>query len=165
MNKTFASLLLSTGFVVSAHAQTPPNTLITYAVIDKPEVVDVAPVGPSVGDMYLRHGDVMFTPDGEAVGTYFSKGTIVMWDKAKKMTATAFSSELVLPEGTIYKTDFVQGTLNAEGKYERASAGHKHQGAILGGTGKYAGIRGAYEIEVMDSGKLGKTTHQFWLGQ
>lgn len=164
MKKTFASLLLSTGFVVSAHAQTPPNTLITYGVIDKPEVVDVAPVGPSVGDMYLRHADVMFTPNGEAVGTYFSKGTIVMWDKVKKMTATAFSLELVLPEGTIYKTDFVQGTY-PEGKYERASAGHKHQGAIIGGTGKYAGIRGAYEIEIMDSGKLFKATHQFWLGQ
>jgi hypothetical protein len=38
-------------------------------------------------------------------------------------------------------------------------------GAIIGGTGKYAGIRGTYEMEMMKGGKSVKVTSHYWLGQ
>ena len=150
----FVSLL-----VAPALAQKPPLTLVTYAVIGEPQVVDVAPPGPSIGDMYLRNEKLSFTPSGPAVGEYFSKAIIVYLDEAAQRSARSYQAEILLPEGTIYVQDFVQSD---HGRPK--DAGHKHQGAIVGGTGQYAGVRGTYEIEFM-TGKLAKTIYNYWLGQ
>jgi hypothetical protein len=157
---TIVCFLISTGFASASLAQTPPLSLVTYSSITSPQVVDVAPAGPSVGDMYVRHGKVSLAPDGPSVGMYYSQATIVVFDEAAQISARSFNAEVVLPEGTIYKMDFVQSDHGRP-----MVAGHKHQGAIVGGTGKYAGIRGVYETELLESGKLAKTTHRFWLGQ
>ena len=140
-------------------AQKPPLSLVTYGVIGEPQVVDVAPEGPSIGDMYLRNEKLSFKLDGPVVGEYFSKATIVFLDEAAQRSARSFFAEMVLPEGTIFVQDFVQSD---HGRPK--DAGHKHQGAIVGGTGQYAGVRGIYEIEFI-TGKLAKTTYNFWLGQ
>lgn len=142
-----------------ALAQKPPLTLVTYGVIGEPQVVDVAPPGPSIGDMYLRHEKLSFTPDGPVVGEYFSKATVVFLDEASQRSARSYHAEILLTEGTIYVLDFVQSDHGRP-----VDAGHKHQGAIVGGTGQYAGVRGTYEIELI-TGNLAKTTYNFWLGQ
>ena len=140
-------------------AQKPPLTLVAYKVINAPQVVDVAPQGPSIGDMYLRNEKLSLTPDGPAVGEYFSQAIIVYLDESAQRSSRSYNAEMVLPEGTIYVHDFVQSDHGRP-----VDTGHKHQGAILGGTGQYAGIRGSYEIE-LTSGKMAKITYNFWLGQ
>lgn len=157
-------LLTLVGLIVSllagpALAQKPPLSLVTYGVIGEPQLVDVAPEGPSIGDMYLRNEKLSFTPNGPVVGEYFSKAIIVYLDKAAQRSARSYNAEIVLTEGTIYVLDFVQSDHGRP-----MDAGHKHQGAIVGGTGQYAGVRGTYEIEFI-TGKLAKTTYNFWLGQ
>jgi hypothetical protein len=69
---------------------------------------------------------------------------------------------LILPEGTIYKT--AMGGKFKHGKSVEEK-GNMQQGVIIGGNGKYTGIRGGYEVEIIESGKVAKTTHKFWLGQ
>jgi hypothetical protein len=160
MKKTIIGLLMSAGLASSAFAEKGPNELITYATITAPQYIDVGPKGPSIGDQYMRHGGVSLTPEGAPVGTYDTQAMIVFFDEASKRVTRSFASELVLPEGTLYKKDFMQ---SEHGK--PLTAGHQHEGAIIGGTGKYAGVRGTYTIEIMPAGKLAKTTHNFWLGQ
>jgi hypothetical protein len=36
--------------------------------------------------------------------------------------------------------------------------GHTHTGAIIGGTGLFAGARGTYTVGVLEGGKVAKTT-------
>ena len=150
-----ASVLQFSNLVVAQE-----NTLITYSNISAPEYVDLAPEGPSTGDMYIRHGEVHLTPGGAEVGEYYTTATIVFLNEAFQKSARSFLAETILPEGTIYKMDIVQ--LDHGRPVE---AGHIHSGAIIGGTGKYAGIRGAYTIEILPSGLESKTTHEFWIGQ
>jgi hypothetical protein len=136
------------------------HSLVTYAAIAAPQYIDVAPSGLSIGDQYMRRGDIMFAADGPAVGEYYSQATIVFLDTAAGKSARSFVSETILPDGTIYKLDLVQ---TSHGK--PMTEGHKHEGAIIGGTGKYSGIRGSYILELMPSGKVTKTTYSYWLGQ
>ena len=160
MKKTFIGLLMTAGLASSALAEKAPNELITYAAVTAPQYIDVGPKGPSIGDQYLRHGQVSLTPDGAPVGTYDTQAMIVFFDEASKRVTRSYTSEVVLPEGTLYKKDFIKGE---HGK--PVKVGHKHEGAIIGGTGKYAAARGTYTIEIMSSGKLAKSTHHFWVGQ
>lgn len=158
-NKIFC-LLMSAGLFLPALAEKPPLTLVTYADISAPQIVDNGPSGPSAGDLYIRHGKVRLTPDGPDIGTYDSLAILLFIDETTKFASRRFTFETVLPEGTIYALDIVQST---HGRPKEA--GHKHQGAIIGGTGKYAGARGTYETEILASGKQSKTTRNFWVGQ
>ena len=65
----------------------------------------------------------------------------------------------VYPDGSIYKMDVI---VLDDG--ELLEDGHKHVGAIVGGTGKYAGARGSYEFEMLKGGDY-KITNTYWLGQ
>jgi hypothetical protein len=134
--------------------------LIVYSSISQPEYVDVGPKGPSEGDHYMRHGEVRFLPEGPVIGEYYTMATIVYLNTAIQKSARNFVAETLLPGGTIYKMDVVQ--LDHGNPVE---AGHIHSGAIIGGTGIYAGIRGTYTIEILPSGVLSKDTHDFWIGQ
>jgi len=78
----------------------------------------------------------------------------------QKKSARSFFKEIILPEGSIYKMDFVQ---TKSGK--PADGKHTHDGAIIGGTGKYAGIRGTYTLEIAPSGKTATTVLKYWVGQ
>jgi len=158
MKNAVFSLSLLLGAASPAFAQ--DHSLVTYATIEAPQYIDIAPAGLSVGDQYLRHGDILLAADGPVVGEYYSQATLVFLDTAAEKTARSFVSETILPDGSIYKMDFVQSD---HGK--PISDGHKHEGIIIGGTGQYSGIRGSYTLELMPSGKLTKTTHSYWLGQ
>lgn len=149
---------ISLGLLSSAAAE--QLTLTTYATLDKPEYVDAAPTGLSVGDMYVRRGDISLSPDGPKVGEYYTQATIVFLDASRHKSARSFFKEIILPEGSIYKMDFVQ---TKDGK--PADGKHVHEGAIIGGTGQYAGIRGTYTLEITPSGKTAITKMKYWLGQ
>jgi len=141
---------------VSAQEQ----TMTTYTTLSAPDYVDVGVQGMSVGDMYVRRGDVALSAGGPVVGQYYSQATIVFLDTANKESARSFFKEIILPEGSIYKMDFVQ---TKDGK--PADGKHTHDGAIIGGTGKYAGIRGTYSLEISASGKDATTVLTYWIGQ
>lgn len=149
----------------AAIANAEEHTLTTYSVMSAPEVLDVTPSGPSVGDMYLRRGEIALSADGPPVGEYYSQATIVYLDADKMASARKYSMEMALREGSIYAMDFVQTETANPTEKERD---HKHEGTIIGGTGAYAGIRGTYTLEVLPSGeegKIAKTVYTYWLGQ
>ena len=145
---------------VASSASAQEQTLTTYTTLTAPEYVDAGVKGMSVGDMYVRRGDVALSADGPVVGQYYSQATIVFLNEASQESARSFFKEIILPEGSIYKMDFVQ---TKSGK--PADGKHTHDGAIIGGTGAYAGIRGTYTLEIAPSGKDAKTVLTYWIGQ
>ncbi|MDG1943197.1 MAG: hypothetical protein P8J17_02925 [Halioglobus sp.] len=133
--------------------------LVQYADTSKPQVLDVKPAGPSIGDMYASQGAFRSSIGGPVIGEYFAQATLVYVDQSSKRTLRSYLVESVYPDGSIYKLDLIQTDHGAALK-----DGHNHSGAIVGGTGKYAGIRGSYEFEVLDGG-VAKVTNSYWLGQ
>jgi hypothetical protein len=158
MKKILISFAVMAGLSTSATAQ--ENSLTTYSPHVDPHYVDVAPAGPSVGDQYMRRGVVMFDLKGPMVGEYYSQASLIFMDTIAKQSSRAYTHEVILPDGSIYTWDVVQTDHGGP-----VSAGHKHEGAIIGGTGKYAGVRGTYTLERMSSGDAFKTTYTYWLGQ
>ena len=154
--------IILTGALIclSGAAVAQEHTLTTYTVLDAPEYLDLGDSGPSVGDMYLRHGEVALSEDGPVVGEYYTQATLVSHDEEAGRSARAFHKEFVLPEGSIYTLDFVQ--LDHGRPVE---AEHVSEGAIIGGTGDYAGVRGTYTLRIAPSGDLAETTLQYWLGK
>lgn len=147
-------------FCLVSSVSAQEQTLTTYTTLSAPEFVDAGATGVSVGDMYVRRGDVALSADGPAVGRYYSQATLVYVDQENSEGARSFFKEIILPEGSIYKMDFV------ETKHGKPADGkHTHEGAIIGGTGKYAGIRGTYTLEISPSGKNAVTVLKYWIGQ
>ena len=134
--------------------------LVEYADTAAPQVLDVKPAGPSVGDMYTSHGALRSSIGGPVIGEYFAQATLVLVDDALKRTTRSYLVESVYPDGSIYKLDLIQTDHGAVALKD----GHNHSGAIVGGTGKYAGIRGSYEFKMLDGG-VSKVTDSYWLGQ
>ena len=58
--------------------------------------------------------------------------------------------EIDLPGGEIMTMNFVQFDSGSKGATSGppAAEGHKQTGVIVGGTGKYIGIKGSYEYQV-----------------
>lgn len=134
--------------------------LVTYADLKAPDLIDLTPTGPSLGDIYVRRGDVRLDPKGPVVGEYYTQATTVSLDLEKKTSAVSYLSELILPGGSIYGMDIVQ--IDQIGPVKE---GHRHEGAVVGGTGEYAGIRGTYVTEVLPGGTIAKVTRTYWIGQ
>ncbi len=133
--------------------------LVQYADAPAPLSTDAKPAAPSLGDVSIRQGAFKATVDGPDIGEYFAQATVVSVNKAEKQTVWSQMIESVYPDGSIYKLDII--VLDDE---TLAGGGHKHEGAIVGGTGKYAGIRGSYEFEALKGGVY-KITNTYWLGQ
>jgi hypothetical protein len=147
----FAYILAAWACPVAAIGQ----ELVTFGNLDTPQVVDTAPAGPSLGDIYVRRGAITASQDGPAIGEYYTQATIIFLDPATETSARSYLTEYILEAGTIYMTDIVQLEHGLP-----VGEGHIHTGAIIGGTGIYAGARGAYTLEVLDGGKVAKTTFQ-----
>jgi hypothetical protein len=160
MNFRKATLATALSLSLSTAAFAGDKAMVFYSDIVEPTMIDMAPKGPSLGDMYVRNGAVRSSENGPVIGEYFSQATIIMLDTANDKSARSYMAEIVLAEGTIYHQDIVQ--LNHGRPIEE---GHKHSGAIIGGTGKYAGIRGSYDLELLKGGKAVKVTNDYWLGQ
>lgn len=154
-------ILLAVSTLLLAACSSPPQqqTLTTYTTLGEPEYLDVGAAGLSVGDSYVRRGEVSLSEGGPIVGEYYSQATIVYHDEANGESARSFLKEIILPDGSIYKMDFVSTSSS------QAVAGeHMHSGAIIGGTGAYAGMRGTYTLEISDSGQT-VDVMTYWLGQ
>ena len=137
-----------------------PLQLVQYADAPVPQSVDVAPEGVSVGDLFSRQGTLKATVDGPEVGEWFSHATIISVNEAEKQTVWSVMSEEVYPDGSMYKLDTL--VIGPTGVWQGEVI--NHEGAIVGGTGKYAGIRGSYEFEALKGGVY-KITNTYWLGQ
>ena len=134
------------------------QTLTTYTTLGKPEYVDVPPAGLSLGDMYVRRAAIKFSEEGDNVGEYYSQATIVYYDEASGASARSFFKKVSLPEGAIYKMDFISTQSGP------AAAGtHTYGGALVGGTGAYAGIRGTYTLDIAEGHT--KTIMTYWTDQ
>jgi hypothetical protein len=157
VKKLITGIALFIGLNTAAFAE--PLQMVTYADATVPQAVDIMPSGPSVGDMYVRHGSLRSSIGGPVIAEFFTTATIINISDDLEKSARSFMVEEVYPDGSIYKMDFVQtdhGGLVKEGQ--------QHEGAIIGGTGKYAGILGSYSLEILDDG-IAKTTSTYWLGQ
>lgn len=87
------------------------------------------------------------------IGEYYTQATVIFLDPATETSARSYLAEYILKDGTLFLTDIVQmehGLPVAEG--------HTHTGAIIGGTGLFAGARGTYTVGVLEGGKVAKTT-------
>ena len=157
MNKLITGIALFIGLNTAAFAES--LQVVTYSDVTVPQTVDIMPSGPSVGDMYVRQGSVRSSIGGPVIGEYFTTATIIYISDDLEKTARSFVMEEIYPDGSIYSMDVVQ--MNHKGP---AKEGHQNEGAIIGGTGKYAGIRGSYALEVLDDG-IAKKTKTYWLGQ
>ena len=153
-------ILIGTLVCLNSAALAQEHTLTTHTMLDAPEYLDLGASGPSVGDMYLRRGEVALSEDGPVVGDYYTQATLVFHDEEAGRSARAFHKEFILPEGSIYTMDFVQ--LDHGRPVE---AEHVSEGAIIGGTGDYAGIRGTYTLRIAPSGDRAETTLRYWLGK
>lgn len=127
--------------------------LITYGDLDAPQVVDTAPPGPSLGDSYMRRGAIRASQDGPVIGEYYTQATVIFLDPATETSARTYLAEYILNDGTLYLTDIVQMSHGLP-----VAEGHTHTGAIIGGTGQFAGTRGTYTLDVLEGGKVAKTT-------
>ena len=158
MKKIITCVAFAIGLSNTASAEQLQS--VEYADTAAPQVLDVKPAGPSVGDMYTSHGAFRSSIRGPVIGEYFAQATLVHVDDALKRTTRSYLVESVYPDGSIYKLDLIQTDHGAV----TLKDGHNHSGAIVGGTGKYAGIRGSYEFEMLDGG-ISKVTNSYWLGQ
>jgi hypothetical protein len=107
-------------------------------------VTDHGSKGYSLGDTVSRHGTVYFQENGPAVGEYTTLAQITHMYKDRKSDARFYVMEINLPEGEIMTMNFTQ--IKSGGP--TAVEGEKHRGVIVGGTGKYSGIKGTYELQI-----------------
>lgn len=141
MKKIIVSALSSLTLFFSAQALA--EELKIYIESTTITQTDHSAEGYSVGDMVTRHGRVYFEEGGPVVGEYFTKAQITHIHNDQKKDVRFFVMEIGLPEGEIMTMDFTSvdsGPL--------AVKGHKHRGVIVGGTGKYNGIKGSYELHI-----------------
>ena len=157
MKNLFFVIALFIGLNNSAFAEA--QQLVQYADAPAPVSTDAKPEAPSLGDVRIRQGAFRTAVDGPVIGEYFAQSTVVSLNAAEKQVIMSEVIESVYLDGSIYKMDMI---VLKDGKM--LDKGHKHVGAIVGGTGKYAGARGSYEFEILEGGSY-KITNTYWLGQ
>ena len=138
--------IVALGFALATQpALADQQTLSAFSVLGDPEIVDVAPEGLSVGDMFARRGVKLASPDGPVLGEYYSQATIVHFDPEAATSVRSYFIELVTEAGSIFMMDLIEVDHNAP---ELQVDGH--EGAVIGGTGAYSGIRGSYLMTIKD---------------
>ena len=138
MKNIILTVLSSLIFCVSIQAQS--KELKVYIEPSTITQTDHGIKGYSVGDVVTRHGKVFFEEGGPVVGEYFTQAQITHIYSDQKKDARFFVMEIGLPEGEIMTMNFTQIDSGPT-----AAGGHQHRGVIVGGTGKYSGIKGSYE--------------------
>lgn len=120
--------------------------LTVWSDLEAPNIFDTGDEGYSVGDVFLRNGALLDGPDGTVIGEYFSQATIVHIDPEEGTSVRSYTIEMLLEGGSIYAMDLLEidHTLSSD-------VSNIHHGAVIGGTGAYAGIRGSYQLGVEGS--------------
>lgn len=137
-----------------------PLELVQYADAPVHQSVDVNPEGVSIGDLVSRQGTFKATVDGPDIGQWFAQLSVISVNEADKQTVWSQIVESVYPDGSIYKLDTI--VVGPTGRWQGEVI--NHEGAIVGGTGKYAGARGSYQFEILKGGDY-KVTNTYWIGQ
>ena len=115
--------------------------LTVWSDLEAPTVVDAHDEGYSVGDLLLRNGPLLDGPNGNQIGEYFSQATVVYHDDEEGRSVRNYVVEMLLEDGSIYAMDLLEFDHNVPLREQRI-----HHGAVVGGTGAYAGIRGSYVL-------------------
>lgn len=158
MKKIILTALSS--LVLCASVQAQAEELTIYAEPITITVTDHGSKGYSVGDTVSRNGPVYFQENGPTVGEYFTYSQIINVDnKHRGFDSRLHAMEINLPEGDILTMDITRVTSGGP----TAVAGQKRVGVIVGGTRKYSGIKGSYELEHYAVGEKQKTKIVFKL--
>jgi hypothetical protein len=140
-------LALLSGLSLFFSAQGLAAELKIYAKQGAIHQADVGEKGYSVGDIKARYGTVYFedSADAKAVGEFFTQSQITHIDTKQKKDVRFVVMEFNLPDGEIMTMDFTP--VESEPKVDSLRPNvQKHRGVIVGGTGKYNGIKGSYEL-------------------
>jgi len=125
-----------------------PDTQLYFGAPTR-TVVDVAPVGTSVGDLTVTTGEVRRTPKSKVLGYYTTNQVTVRADVPSGREIRKVDLSISLPEGMIFATSLIRATTGVPPTQEMTFA-------ITGGTGEYKGIRGSLTHEGV-AGKPGFT--------
>ena len=131
--------------LLSPAAEAVDETLVLYSELGEPTRLDVDPAGLSVGDMITRRGTKRASPGGEIIAEYFSQAIITLYDPETQRSVRSYFIETLFEEGSVYMMDLVEVDHR-----EAPLEGHVHEGAIVGGTGHFSGIRGSYQLTIED---------------
>lgn len=95
-------------------------------------------------------GDVRFSESGPVIGQFYQKVTVLHVNEKEGFDMRERIRYIQLPEGEIYIM------VHSKQTQQLVVKGDRYTGIILGGTGKYAGIRGTFDFDVTGPGDLGQ---------
>ncbi|MDA9020115.1 hypothetical protein N9H60_02940 [Flavimaricola sp.] len=127
------------------------HVLTFWSELVAPDYLDLGNEGYLVGDMFTRHGLKLDRPNGAVLGEYFSQARFIHIDAEETWSVRSYMIEVTLADGPIYMMDLVEFDHGLP-----QDAGHRHSGAVIGGSGAYGGIRGSYGL-MMQEGVAVKT--------
>ena len=112
--------------------------------------------GESDGDMVYRENALSKTLGGPVIGVAFTQSEVEEFNVEAKIDTRSVREEIQLPGGKIFAMGITRlslGTLPPPGWHDTY--------AIIGGTGKYAGVRGTIRHTELQDGKTFKTLYTF----
>jgi len=103
------------------------------------------------GDMVERELALSRTLGGPVVGVSYSQGEIVAYKPETKSDVRRVNIQNQVPGGELFATGLVEYSALA-----LPTPGWQESYAIIGGTGKYAGVRGTEQLTLIEDGKTFK---------
>lgn len=135
------SAVLAAGLVSAAAAgDADPRRRLTFFVHPTELTpIDLAPAGPSTGDLLVEHGTVFDREGGKRIGRFTATCT-TLTASAGVPADTACTLDALLPDGQLY----VRGLSTTE----RLFSGKATSFGVVGGTDRYREARGDGTIRV-----------------
>ena len=113
--------------------------------------------GPSNGDIVHRELAISLTPNGAVIGVSYSQSEIIAYNAEAKTDIRRVDVENSLPGGWMFIrgiTTLPIGSLPQPGWTDTY--------AVIGGTGKYAGVHGYERLTLLPDGKTFKCVFTLW---
>jgi hypothetical protein len=129
------SLVAVTFSPVAHAAKAPKPDLVWYLSSPDRSVVDLPPTGPSLGDITVSNGDIDKTLGKDPIGFYSTNQTTVRVNIPGGREVRSVSLGLSMPGGVVYATALIRANSGTPPTKAQVFA-------IVGGTGKYAGVSG-----------------------
>lgn len=154
------ALLVTAG---AAAARTPPSVFTVYKQRTSSQMVVASTgemttdmSGATVGDTQIIYGTVARTPGGKAIGHY--RGVAMLLGSAGSDVPMMrwFHAKISLPGGSIFLDDIQQAPNMAA--MAAGATSPRWTYAVVGGTGKYAGVTGECVSVVTGRGTYFKDT-------
>lgn len=133
-------------------ANTTPKTspqagCVNFSYVEKAVKVtyhDAPPAGPSVGDSGTYH-DIIYNSAGKRVGTSLGTAWIVATRPSDGDLVAYYKETIFLGGGTLYDSTVMDFTRMGEGSWEHFN--------IVGVSGKYHGMFGERNMQILDRGQ------------